>query len=64
MIRIKELEMLKKRAVLINAPRGGLADERALLDVLKSVRIWSVVLDATEVEPASLDSHGEFLKLM
>jgi D-3-phosphoglycerate dehydrogenase len=63
MIGAKELGLLKKEAILINAARGGLIDERALLAVLKEKRILGAVLDAMEVEPPTLESCEDFLQL-
>jgi phosphoglycerate dehydrogenase-like enzyme len=63
MIGAKELGLLKKEAILINAVRGGLIDERALLAVLKEKRILGAVLDAMEVEPPTLESCEDFLQL-
>ncbi len=47
-----ELECLKPGAVLINAGRGGVIDESALLSVLDAGRDLRVVLDVWENEPA------------
>jgi len=63
MIGVKEFGMLKKQAILINAARGGLVEEQALLAALKEKRIWGAVLDAMEVEPPTLQSCKEFLEL-
>lgn len=63
MIGAKELGLMKENAILINAARGGLVDEQALLSVLKEGRIWGAVLDAVEVEPPTLETCEEFLKL-
>ncbi|KAF2255171.1 putative D-3-phosphoglycerate dehydrogenase [Trematosphaeria pertusa] len=63
MIGTRELGLMKKQAILINAARGGLVDEKALLVVLKQGRIWGAVLDAMEVEPPTKESCGEFLEL-
>jgi D-3-phosphoglycerate dehydrogenase len=63
MIGAKELGLLKKQAILINAARGGLIDERALLTVLREKQILGAVLDAMEIEPPTLASCEEFLQL-
>lgn len=63
MIGAKELAMMKDRAILINAARGGVVDEAPLLEELKKGRIWGAVLDAMEVEPPTLEAYGEFLEL-
>ena len=47
----KELAMMKKDAVLINTARGGLVDEKALLEALKEKQIYGAGLDAFAHEP-------------
>lgn len=47
----KELQMMKKNAVLINTSRGGLIDEDALLEALKQNLIYGAGLDAFSHEP-------------
>ena len=55
----EQLAALKPGALLLNAGRGGVIDNRALLDVLRSGAELDVVLDVWEqeplVEPALLD---------
>ena len=51
MIGADELALMKKDAVLINAARGGLVDEDALLDALKSQQIGGAGFDVLEKEP-------------
>ncbi len=50
-----EFTMMKSTAVFVNTSRGGVVDQRALYDVLKSRRIFAAGLDVTEVEPIPLD---------
>jgi D-3-phosphoglycerate dehydrogenase len=45
------LRKLKKGALVINAARGGLIDEQALLDCLKEGHIAGAALDCFETEP-------------
>jgi glyoxylate reductase len=45
------LELLKPTAVLINASRGPVVDEAALVSVLKEKRIFGAGLDVYEKEP-------------
>lgn len=47
----RELRLLKKEAVLINAGRGAVIDNQALLDVLTTRPDLRVVLDVWEPEP-------------
>ena len=47
-----ELALMKKTAVLVNASRGPVVDEKALVKALKSGRIAAAGLDVYENEPA------------
>ena len=47
----KKLNLLKKNALLINAGRGSLIDENALVKLLKNKRIKGAVLDVSKTEP-------------
>lgn len=51
MIGAKELKKMKKTAFLINTARGGVIDERALLDALNAGQIAGAGLDVFENEP-------------
>jgi D-3-phosphoglycerate dehydrogenase / 2-oxoglutarate reductase len=51
MIGAKELEMMKSSAFLVNAARGGVVDERALVDALESATIAGAALDVYDEEP-------------
>jgi len=52
MISYKEIEKMKDGVVLINCARGGLYNEDALLDGLKSGKIRSAGIDVFKKEPA------------
>ncbi|MFL9824096.1 2-hydroxyacid dehydrogenase [Rhodoplanes sp. SY1] len=61
----KELAAMKPTAVLINAARGPVVDEKALARALKDKVIWGAALDVFEnepaVEPALLDLDNVIL---
>lgn len=46
-----ELKMMKPTAVLINASRGPVVDEAALVKALQTKEIWGAALDVFEDEP-------------
>ena len=51
MIGKRELEMMKPTAIVINTARGGIINEEALVDALKSGNIAGAGLDVLEHEP-------------
>jgi len=55
LIGAQELALMKDDAVLINASRGGIIDEGALYDVLRSGKLWAAGLDVFEQEPVAMD---------
>lgn len=61
MIGEKQLALMKKTAIFVNAARGGIVDEKAVLDALTKQRIWGAALDAMEVEPPTLKAYGDLL---
>jgi D-3-phosphoglycerate dehydrogenase len=56
----KELDQMKKGVVLINCSRGGVIDEQALLDALKSGKVGGAALDVFVKEPP-MDAQKELL---
>ena len=52
----KQLDMMKSSAYLINASRGPVVDEVALIDALKNKNIAGAGLDVFEEEPLPKDS--------
>jgi D-3-phosphoglycerate dehydrogenase len=55
MIGAKELAMMKPTGLILNLARGGIIEEQALVDALKSGRIAGAAIDAMSVEPPSND---------
>ncbi len=51
----QELSLMKKSGYLINMGRGGMVDEAALADALKSASIAGAALDVLEEEPVQKD---------
>lgn len=52
----REFELMKSSAVVINTARGGVIDEKALINALKNREIAGCGLDVYEMEPLSVDS--------
>jgi glyoxylate reductase len=55
MIGQPELTLMKRSAILINAARGPVIDQKALYDALKEGRIAGAALDVLVTEPIPLD---------
>ncbi len=53
LVGMKELELLKPGVRLINCARGGIYEEAALVEGLKSGKIGGVALDVFEAEPCT-----------
>ncbi len=60
MIDKKEIEMMKDDVILINCARGGLYNEKALYDGLKSGKIRALGIDVFENEPQENHPLQEF----
>ncbi|PIC66853.1 D-glycerate dehydrogenase [Sporosarcina sp. P21c] len=55
MIGEKQLSQMKETGILINVARGGIVDEDALFDALRTKKIHAAGLDVFETEPVPLD---------
>lgn len=55
MIGEKELSLMKSSAVLINTARGGIADEKALIEALERGKLAGAGIDVFENEPVAPD---------
>jgi glyoxylate reductase len=55
LIGARELALMKATAFLINTARGGIVDQSALVDALRSGRIAGAGLDVAVVEPVPVD---------
>ena len=55
MIGAPQLAQMKKGALLVNCARGGLVEEKALADALKSKHLGGAALDVFETEPPPPD---------
>jgi len=56
MIGRRELQAMKKSAILINIARGGVVDQQALIEALQSGEIAGAGLDVTDPEPLPPDN--------
>ncbi len=56
MIGARELALMKSGAVLINASRGGIVDEAALAERLRSGQLGGAAVDVYSVEPPTADN--------
>lgn len=56
LIDAEALSRMKSKAILVNAARGGVVDERALAEALKNRAIGGAILDVFESEPLPADA--------
>jgi len=57
------MAQMKKGAVLVNAARGGVVDEKAMLAAMKSGHIAGAALDVYETEPLTKAAAAQFADL-
>jgi glyoxylate reductase len=55
LIGTRQLELMKRSAILINTARGSIVDPEALFQALKQGEIAGAALDVTQPEPISVD---------
>lgn len=60
MIGATELAAMRKGAILVNAARGGIVDEAALVAVLQSGHLGGAALDVFATEPLDVTQGGRF----
>jgi phosphoglycerate dehydrogenase-like enzyme len=63
MISKNEFEKMKNGVFVINCARGGIIDEEALLEALKSGKVAGAGLDVYETEPPTSDVEKEILSM-
>ena len=56
LVNAKFLSKMKPNAILVNTSRGGVVDQSALYDALKSKRISAAALDVTDPEPLPMNN--------
>jgi phosphoglycerate dehydrogenase-like enzyme len=56
LVSARELQNMKRGAILIQASRGGIIDEAALVEVLSSGHLGGAAVDVYETEPPSSDN--------
>lgn len=56
MVNADFLSKMKRNAILVNTSRGGVVDQDALYQALRSNQIFAAALDVTDPEPLPMDS--------
>ncbi|KAF2161132.1 hypothetical protein M409DRAFT_28462 [Zasmidium cellare ATCC 36951] len=63
LISYRELHLMKRNAIIINAARGGIVDERDLEQALREGLIWGAGLDCHEHEPPTKEHYAALWEL-
>ncbi len=63
LINKEAIDKMKKGVFILNCARGGVVDEKALLDALKEGKVAGAGLDVFETEPPTSDVEKELLSL-
>lgn len=63
MIGDEQFEEMKEKVVIINAARGGVLDEKALLKYLENGKVLGAGLDVFEEEPPTSEFYKELLSM-
>jgi D-3-phosphoglycerate dehydrogenase len=56
MIGSEEFELMKQGVIVVNTARGGIVDEKALIDAIRSGKVGAAGLDVFEEEPVADDN--------
>ena len=60
LINARRLALMRSGSVLVNASRGGVVDETALANAMRTGHIAGAALDVFETEPLSAEAAGRF----
>jgi (S)-sulfolactate dehydrogenase len=61
LINAKALAQMKSTAILINSARGGVVDENALAEALRTKKLGGAALDVFETEPLTREAGQKFV---
>ncbi len=60
---VDAMAQMKKGAVLVNAARGGVVDEKAMVAAMKAEHLAGAALDVYETEPLTKSAASQFAEL-
>lgn len=58
----EQFAKMRRNAILVNAARGGIVDEEALLSALRDKQLYGVALDAMNTEPPTREIYQDLLQ--